>query len=86
MYKTQVQYPGLPDLGQKLQDILMHENLAYRHYLHRQLIVALPVYLGETCGRSVSPKKWETFSGFSVENQQQKSPKTKLLAVKEAWW
>lgn len=33
-YKTQVQYPGLPDLGQKLQDILMHENLAYRHYLH----------------------------------------------------
>lgn len=55
MYKTQVQYAGLPDLGQKLQDILMHENLAYGHYLHWQLIVALPVYpWGNLWKKSVS--------------------------------
>lgn len=38
------------------------------------------------CGRTMPPRKWEDFSGSSVEKQQQKSPKTKPLSVKEPWW
>lgn len=30
MYKTEVRCPVLHDLGQKLQDVLMHENLVYK--------------------------------------------------------